>query len=149
MAIVATHKESTFGIGDTVRVAQKINEGSKTRTQIFEGMVISISGHGAGKSFTVRRIGSAQVGIEKIFPIQTPTIEEVKVVKKGGRGARKAKLYFTRSKSAKEIGKIYSRTNRRRAYSNEPKKNKIISAKNSKTTSGDKSGKSGKKNSSN
>jgi large subunit ribosomal protein L19 len=109
MALKATHKEMEFGVGDTVKVHQLITEKGKTRTQVFEGMVIGIKGRGVSKTFTVRRVGAAQVGIEKIFPLETPTVQKVEVVKSGVRGTRRAKLYFTRKKSAREIKKIYSR----------------------------------------
>lgn len=113
MAIKITHKEQEFGVGDTVRVWQKIKEGEKTRLQAFEGMVIGIKGRGAGKSFTVRRIGAAQVGIEKIFPIESPVIDKVEVVRKGTPGVSRAKLYYVRKKAKKEIEEIYSRSARR------------------------------------
>lgn len=97
-------------MGDRIKVFQKIKEGDKTRTQIFEGMVIGIKGRQENKSFTVRRIGVAQVGIERIFPLGSPTIDKIEVVKKGGSGIRRAKLYYTRKKSRREVEKIYSRT---------------------------------------
>ncbi len=126
MSITATHNDVDFAVGDVVRVSQKISEGEKSRIQIFEGVVIGIKGRGIGQSFTVRRIGSAQVGIEKIFPVSTPTIDKVTVVKKGGKGVRHAKLYFVRNKSKKEISKIYSRSTRK---SDEPSKTEVNSAK--------------------
>lgn len=92
-----------------MKVYQKIKEGDKTRTQIFEGMVIGIKGREENKSLTVRRIGAALVGIERIFPLMSPTIDKIQVVKKGGQGVRKAKLYYTRDKSRREVEKIYSR----------------------------------------
>lgn len=115
MALYATHNDTRFGVGDMVKVSQLVRDGEKSRTQIFEGMVLAIRGRGLGKSFVVRRIGAAQIGIEKIFPLATPTVQSVEVVKKGTRGSRRAKLYYTRDKSRKEITKIYSRSNRREA----------------------------------
>ena len=61
----------------------------------------------------MRRVGSANIGIEKIFPVETPTVEKVEVVRKGTAGVRQSKLYYIRKKSNKEIEKIYSRTVRR------------------------------------
>jgi large subunit ribosomal protein L19 len=117
MAIEATHKESTFGVGDVVRVhlllTDKKSEEKGSRTQIFEGTVIGIGGHGAGRSFTVRRIGEAGVGIEQIFPLFSPSVEKIEVKREGKRGIRQAKLYYIRKKSKREIEKIYSRTRRR------------------------------------
>lgn len=113
MAIKATHNKTTFGVGDRVRVVQKIEEGGKNRSQAFEGMVIGIKGRGVNKSFTLRKIGVGQIGIERIYPLSAPTIEEVRVVKVGLRGVRRAKLYYTRSKSKREIDKIHSRARKR------------------------------------
>lgn len=113
MALQATHNDTAFGVGDTVKVVQKVTEGDKTRRQVFEGMVIGIKGKGESKTFTVRRIGAQQIGIEKIFPLNTPTVEKIEVVRKGSPGARRAKLYYTRDKSKKEIDEIYSRASRR------------------------------------
>ena len=84
-----------------------IKEGEKTRVAFFDGMVISIKGQGDRKTFTVRRVGEANIGIERIFPISLPTIEKIEVVKKGTRGVKQAKLYYIREKSPKEIDKIY------------------------------------------
>jgi large subunit ribosomal protein L19 len=113
MALSIKHKDKEFGVGDIVRVVQKVKDGDKTRKQVFEGMVIGIKGREENKSFTIRRIGAQQVGIERIFPINTPTIDEVEVVKEGKRGVRKAKLYFTREKSKKAIDEIYQRADKR------------------------------------
>jgi len=86
--------------GYTVRVHQKIKEGDKERIQIFEGLVIARKhGRGINSTITVRKI-SQGVGIERIFPIHSPTIEKIEVVKKYK--VRRAKLYYIRQKSAKE-----------------------------------------------
>ena len=113
MALTAVHNDVTFGVGDRIKVFQKIKEGEKTRSQAFEGMVIGIKGREENKSFTVRRIGVQQIGIERIFPLASPTIEKIMVLKKGTSGARHAKLYYTRDKSRREIEKIYSRTSKK------------------------------------
>jgi large subunit ribosomal protein L19 len=122
MALKLVHNEVEFGVGDVVRVYQKIKEGDKSRVAYFEGMVLGIKGMGERKMFTVRRIGEAAIGIEKIFPISLPTITEIKIIKKGMRGSRHAKLFYTREKSTKEIDKIYSRHNRRVLAKSQPKK---------------------------
>lgn len=109
MALQVTHKETTFGVGDVVKVHQRITEGEKTRSQIFEGMVIGIKGKESGKSFTVRKIGAQKVGIEMIFPLHTPVVEKIEVVRKGMEGVKQAKLYYVREKSTREIERIYSR----------------------------------------
>lgn len=109
MAIRVSVKNTEIGVGDKVRVIQRIKEAKKERTQAFEGVVIAIRGEGSGKSFVVRRIGANNVGIEKIFPVESPVIAEVKVIKEGRKGVRKSKLYYLRDKAAREISKIYQK----------------------------------------
>lgn len=82
-----------FSPGDTVRVHFKVVEGSRERIQIFEGVVIKRRGSGLGESFTVRRI-SYGVGVERVFPLHSPRIEKVEVIRKGL--VRRAKLYYVR-----------------------------------------------------
>ena len=87
--------------GDTVRVFQKIQEKGKTRLQAFEGLVLARKhGKEAGATFTVRRIASG-VGVEKIFPLYSPMIDKIEIVKRSK--VRQAKLYHIREKAAKEI----------------------------------------------
>lgn len=121
MALIATHHDVPFGVGDLVRVSQRIKEGEKSRVAIFEGMVIAIKNREENKSFTIRRIGANLIGIERIFPLASPTIEKVDVVKKGTSGARQAKLYYTRDKSRREVDKIYARAARRVRVAEEQK----------------------------
>lgn len=113
MALTATHNETQFGVGDTVRVHQKIEDAGKTRNFVFEGMVMGIKGEGKNKTFTVRRIGAQKIGIEQIFPLLAPTLEKIEVKRAGMKGVRHAKLFYTRDKSKKEIEKIYSRANKK------------------------------------
>ena len=84
--------------GETVRVHVKVVEGEKERTQIFEGIVIAVSGTGSRAMFTVRKI-SYGVGVERIFPIHSPRIDKVEVVSRGR--VRRAKLYYLRERSGK------------------------------------------------
>lgn len=87
--------------GDTVRVWQKIKEGDKTRLQAFEGLILSVKhGNEAGATFTVRKVIDG-VGVERIFPLYSPVIDEIENVRKSK--VRRAKLYFVREKAAKEI----------------------------------------------
>jgi len=87
--------------GNTVKVWQKIKEGDKFRLQAFEGLIIAHKhGYEPGATFTVRKISDG-IGVERIFPIFSPIIEKIEVVKKSK--ARKAKLYYVRTKPAKEI----------------------------------------------
>lgn len=87
--------------GWTVRISQRIKEGEKTRVQAFEGTVIARKhGNEAGGTITVRKVSDG-IGVEKVFPIYLPSIESVKVVRKTK--VRRAKLYYLRDKTAKEI----------------------------------------------
>jgi len=86
-----------FKVGDTVDVGFKIKEGEKTRVQVFSGIAIGRRGTGASETFMVRKIGTAGIGVERIFPIQSPLIEYIKV-KKAGK-VRRAKLYYLRNKA--------------------------------------------------
>ncbi len=110
MALKAVIKEVEFGVGDRIRVHQRIKDGDKSREAIFEGMVLGIKGRGDGRTFTLRKIGEAGVGIEKIFPFILPSIDKIVVVKRGVEGVRRAKLFYTREKSPTEIDMIYKRT---------------------------------------
>lgn len=83
----------SFSIGDTVKVHVKIREGEKERVQIFQGVVISKRNNGAQSSFTVRKI-SYGVGVERIFPSNSPFLDQIEVVTKGR--VRRAKIYYLR-----------------------------------------------------
>jgi len=87
-----------FGIGDTVKVHAKIKEGNRERIQIFEGTVIAKKHGGISETFTVRRV-SYGVGVEKTFPIHSPNVARVEVVRKGK--VRRAKLYYLRGRVGK------------------------------------------------
>jgi len=82
-----------FRTGDTVKVHVKVIEGNRSRIQIFQGVVISRSGHGVSESFTVRKV-SFGTGVERTFPVNAPTIEKVEIVSRGD--VRRGKLYFLR-----------------------------------------------------
>lgn len=110
MALKIIVKDVEFGVGDRIRVIQKISEGDKSRESLFEGMVIAIRGRESGKSFTVRKIAEGSIGVEKIFPLALPTIDRVLVVKKGMLGVRRAKLYYTRAKSPTEVETIFKKS---------------------------------------
>ena len=87
-----------FRPGCTVRVDVKIKEGEKSRIQAFEGVVISRSGKGVAETFTVRKM-SSQIGVERTFPINSPLIDKITVLKRGK--VRRAKLYYLRGLSGK------------------------------------------------
>ena len=88
-----------FRAGDTVRVAVRIKEGNKERVQNFEGVCISLRGEGTGKTFTVRKIGANSVGVERIFPLYSDSIESIEVVRRGR--VRRAKLFYLRDRKGK------------------------------------------------
>jgi len=118
MAISVKHNNKKFSVGDTVQVNYKliekekvsgkskreVKEETRERIQVFEGIVIGIKGEGENKMFTVRRIGIANIGIERIFPLFSPWVKAVKVVKHGK--VRRAKLYFLRDKQGKEATRL-------------------------------------------
>ncbi|RJQ33551.1 50S ribosomal protein L19 [Candidatus Parcubacteria bacterium] len=107
---VDTEKRKALDIraGDTVRVTQKIPEKGKFRLQVFEGLVLARKhGKEAGGTFTVRRVTSG-VGVEKIFPLYSPMIEKIEVVKRST--VRRAKLYYIREKVAREARRQLRRT---------------------------------------
>jgi large subunit ribosomal protein L19 len=87
-----------FGIGDTVKVHAKIKEGNRERIQVFEGAVIARKHGGIQETVTVRRI-SYGVGVEKTFPIHSPNVEKIEVIRKGK--VRRAKLYYLRDRVGK------------------------------------------------
>ena len=104
----ATGKEfPKFNSGDTITVAYQINEGSKERIQLYRGVVIKISGHGEKKRFTVRKM-SGTVGVERIFPIESPNIDSIEVNKRGK--VRRAKLYYLRKLTGKKARIAEKRT---------------------------------------
>lgn len=88
-----------FGPGDTVKVHTRVIEGDKERIQLFTGIVISDGGRGLGKAFTVRRI-SYNEGVERVFPVHSPRVAKVEVMKKGK--VRRAKLHYLRGRKGKE-----------------------------------------------
>lgn len=87
-----------FSVGDTVKVDVQIKEGERTRIQVFEGVVIARKGSGVAETFTVRKV-SYGYGVERIFPINSPNIKGVKVVRKGV--VRRSKLYYLRDRIGK------------------------------------------------
>ena len=85
-------------VGNTVKVHVKIKEGSRERVQVFEGIVIAKKHGGASETFTVRRV-SYGIGVEKVFPVNSPNIEKIELVRKGK--VRRAKLYYLRQRVGK------------------------------------------------
>src|SRR5258706_8312295 len=116
MALRGTIKDVEFGVGDKIRVIQRIKDGDKFREASFEGMVIKMKGRNPSKTFTVRKIAEGNVGVERIFPFHIPSIDKVVVVKEGTKGVKRAKLYFTREKAPTEVDMIYKRAAVRTAF---------------------------------
>ncbi len=100
-------KVPEFNIGDTVRVHVKIREGERERIQAFEGTVIAQRGSGVSETFTVRRV-SYGVGIERVFPIHSPNVANVEIVRRGK--VRRSKLYYLRQRVGK-AAKVKERMN--------------------------------------
>ena len=94
----ASKQEQSFRPGDTVKVHMKVKEGDSERIQVFEGTVISRRGRGASETYTVRKV-SFGVGVERTFPITTPHVEKVEIVRTGK--VRRARLYYLRGLTGK------------------------------------------------
>ena len=104
-ALAARANHPDFTHGDTVKVWVKVREGEKERLQAYEGVVIARTGHGLNESFTVRKISYGE-GVERVFPVMSPMIDSIKVVRRGK--VRRAKLYYLRNlrgKSARIVEK--------------------------------------------
>lgn len=103
-----------FWVGDTIKVHQKIKEGNKERVQIFEGVVIGRKGGGISESFCVRKVSDG-ISIEKIFPLNSPTIAKIEVASRGK--VRRAKLYYLRTAKGKkakiERRIVFKKTNKK------------------------------------
>ena len=89
----------TFKAGDTVRLGIRIAEGDKTRIQNFEGVCIAIRGNGVDRTFTIRKMGANNIGVEKTFPIYSDSLEKIEVLRVGR--VRRAKLFYLRNRRGK------------------------------------------------
>jgi len=96
--LLAARAVPEFGPGDTVRVMVKVVEGERTRTQAYEGVVIARSNRGLNSNFTVRKLSYGE-GVERVFPLYSPSIAEIAVVRRGK--VRRAKLYYLRGRTGK------------------------------------------------
>lgn len=103
--ISAKFAEVDLHIGDTVRVHNKIVEGTKSRIQVYEGILIRIRGRGENATFTVRRIGAGGVGVEKTWPLDARELVKIEVKKKTA-GVRRSKLYYLRDLTGKEAIRV-------------------------------------------
>lgn len=107
-AIAAKRPMPPFGAGDTVIVNVKVKEGERTRVQAYEGVVIGRSGGGLNENFTVRKMSYGE-GVERVFPVYSPLIDSVKVVRRGE--VRRAKLYYLRDRTGKSARIVERRSN--------------------------------------
>ncbi len=96
--LTANRATPEFAPGDTVRVMVKVVEGERTRTQAYEGVVIARSNRGVNSNFTVRKLSYGE-GVERIFPLYSPNVAEIQVVRRGR--VRRAKLYYLRGRTGK------------------------------------------------
>ncbi len=98
-------KDTDIHIGDMLAIHNQVVEGAKTRTQIFEGILISLRGRGENKTFTVRRISPGGFGVERTWPLNSRTIVKIDVKKKAG-NVRRAKLYYLRERTGKQATRV-------------------------------------------
>jgi large subunit ribosomal protein L19 len=99
-AQIETKDVPLFRAGDTLRLGVEIKEGSKTRVQNFEGVVIALKGEGVSNTFTIRKIGANGVGIERIFPLYSDSLKTIEVLRRGR--VRRAKLHYLRELTGKK-----------------------------------------------
>ncbi len=104
MAKYLNYKDKKFSVGDTVRIHFNVKDGDKMRTQLFEGILIAVSGRETGKSFTVRKVAAGGVGVEKITPVGSPIYSDIELVHQGS--VRRAKLSYLRDRIGKRATKI-------------------------------------------
>ena len=108
-AVLAQREIPEFGPGDTLRIDVKVVEGTRERVQAFEGVCIGRKNDGIGSSFTVRKMSYGE-GVERVFPLYSPKIQEIKVVRRGR--VRRAKLYYLRGRTGKAARIAEKVTNR-------------------------------------
>ena len=125
-ALAAKAQRPEFTHGDTVKVWVKIREGDKERLQAYEGVVIARSGHGIDESFTVRKISYGE-GVERVFPVLSPNIDRIEVLKRGK--VRRAKLYYLRDRRGKSA-RIFESTNSRTRKIEASERDAALEAKN-------------------
>ena len=108
-AVLAQREIPEFGPGDTLRIDVKVVEGTRERVQAFEGVCIGRNNDGIGSSFTVRKMSYGE-GVERVFPLYSPKIQEIKLVRRGR--VRRAKLYYLRGRTGKAARIAEKVTNR-------------------------------------
>lgn len=114
MANAFTYNDQTIHVGDRIAVSLKITEEGKTRLQLFEGLVIAVKGRDQGQTFTVRKIGTNNIGVERILPVHSPQIDSIKTISQGS--VRRAKLYYLRDRT----GKLALRVKEKKTFQTKP-----------------------------
>ena len=104
MANSFTYNQKEINVGDRIAVHQKIVEEGKTRTHVFDGVLIAVKGREDNQSFTVRKIASNSIGVERIFPVNSPVIKKIDIKTKGH--VRRAKLYYLRERVGRQATRI-------------------------------------------
>lgn len=104
MANIFSYQDNTFHTGDTVALHLNVVEGEKTRIQLFEGIIIGITGRNAGKSVLVRKIGANAVGVERLVPLSSPNLIKIELKSRGR--VRRAKLYYLRDRVGRQASKV-------------------------------------------
>ena len=99
-SLITKKDHPNFGAGDTITVYYQIKEGDKERTQFFKGVVIQRRGAGVTETFTIRKIGSNGIGVERIFPVNSPILEKIEINKKGL--VRRARIFYLRELTGKK-----------------------------------------------
>lgn len=103
--ISANIKDQDLHIGDLIRVHSNVIEGTRSRIQVFEGLLIRLRGREAGKTFTVRRIGALGIGVERTWPFDSRNLVKIEV-KKSGAKVRRSKLYYLRNLTGKAATRV-------------------------------------------
>jgi large subunit ribosomal protein L19 len=101
----ASGTEQNIHIGDTLRVHTKVQEGEKSRIQVFEGILIRLKGRDVNKTFTVRKIGAGGIGVERTWPLDSNSLVKIEVKKKTA-GVRRSKLYYLRELTGKSAVRV-------------------------------------------
>ncbi len=123
--MVPVDKKVDFHVGDTVKVHYKIVEGDRERIQVYEGVVTAIDNKGISKTFTVRKI-SFDIGVERVFPVFSPRIAKIEVIRKGK--TRRAKLYYLRERTGKATKLREKRTSQNSSVVSAPRESAPVNA---------------------
>lgn len=108
MANHFNYKDQIINVGDRVSVKQIITEDEKSRIQVFEGLIIGVKGSGDNQSFTVRKIGAGNIGVERIIPVASPNIDSIEIKARGN--VRRAKLTYLRGRIGRNALRVKEQT---------------------------------------